>query len=677
MPLEDLTDAERNLLADLFGEALGRNPAERNAFIESSTSDTRLRGELNSLLDVSEESNSYFDKLSVELITPALIAASDASDDELKIDGTVSHYEIVERIGGGGMGVVFKARDTRLGRTVALKFLPARHASDPIAHARLLAEAQAASALDHPNIGVVYEIGEANNTPFIAMGWYDGTTLKEVIRGGSISSSEIISIAAQVTSALSAAHAAGIVHRDVKPANVLLTTSGSVKLVDFGIAKLIDREMADDRTTAGTPAYMSPEQTRGERVDARTDLWSLGVMLYEMLAGERPFRGSSSSEVINAIRNDEPVYDGVFPGDISPELRSIIERCLAKKPADRFATANELLESLNDCASRSKRSRDRPTKSDEAYELFLKGRNSWNERTRPKLEEALVYFRAALEKDPDFAVAHSALAELYVNMSNFEYMPAEEALVRAGVSADRALALDPSLAEAHSTRGFVLASRSRFEASEESFNKSIELNPKYLWSRHYYTLLLMMMNRVEEAMIQNTAALELDPLALPVNATRGILFSMSEDRTRAREQYEHTLALAPEFPLARYYHGAFEAGEKKYSTAIDSLERALKSAPRFPGVRASLAWCYMELGRIEDASQLIRDLENSVTTERSRINLALGRAVTGQSGIAFEMLQTARWDVPTLIELRANPLLTVFRTDPRYRELMAAAGLAA
>jgi tetratricopeptide (TPR) repeat protein len=343
-----MDDRERDRLATLLEQVLGLPPEARAAFLdEVADENPALSDELRSLVAASESSSGYFEELAERVVPPVLAAAGGAPGGGVAIGQTVSHYEILERVADGGMGVVYRARDLRLGRAVALKFLPTALTADAAARARLLAEARAASALDHPNIGVVHEVGETEaGGLFIAMGWYGGETLKERLRRGPIPVAEVIDVAAQIANALAAAHRAGIIHRDVKPSNVLIAGDGLVKLVDFGIAKVVGTDLTREGATLGTVAYMSPEQTRGEAVDGRTDVWSLGVVLYEMLAGERPFRGETDHTVIFAIRHDEPAPIGGFRDDLPDALAGAVERCLAKEPAGRYERAKDLLADL-------------------------------------------------------------------------------------------------------------------------------------------------------------------------------------------------------------------------------------------------------------------------------------------------------------------------------------------
>lgn len=343
-----MDDPLRERLGVLLDQALALPRAARPRFLEEACGqDAALREEIGSLLAAFESSPDYIEDVVERMAASAPATAAKMSGEEVAIGQTVSHYEILEQIGDGGMGVVYKARDARLGRPVALKFLPPRLTGDATARARLVAEARAASALDHPNIGVVHDIGEtAAGGLFIAMGWYQGETLKERLQRGPLPVHEALGVAIQMAGALAVAHRAGIIHRDVKPSNVLITSEGLAKLVDFGIAKMAGTEMTREGATLGTVAYMSPEQTRGEAVDARTDLWSLGVVLYEMLAGQRPFRGDSDETVIYAIRHDDPEPLAGPRPDVPPALAGVIETCLVKQPDGRYGRAEDLLADL-------------------------------------------------------------------------------------------------------------------------------------------------------------------------------------------------------------------------------------------------------------------------------------------------------------------------------------------
>jgi tetratricopeptide (TPR) repeat protein len=264
------------------------------------------------------------------------------------IGQTVSHYKILGELGRGGMGAVYRAEDLKLGRQVAIKFLPADKIADPEARRRFVQEAKAASALDHPNIGVVHEIDEtpAGQT-FIVMGYYEGGTLKEKLAAGRFAVIDALDIAIQIAAGLARAHEHGIVHRDIKPANILLATDGTAKIIDFGIAKLADQtQMTRTGSTIGTLGYMAPEQARGLAVDRRADLFAVGVLLYEMLAGRLPFSGENFATVIYKIVNEEPEPLSMHREQLPGSLQNVVDLALAKEPVQRYQSADELLRDL-------------------------------------------------------------------------------------------------------------------------------------------------------------------------------------------------------------------------------------------------------------------------------------------------------------------------------------------
>ena len=338
----------------LYHAALEHAPNERAAYLEQACAgDAALRREVESLLGYDAQAADFIEQPAVAF------AAEDLADEQstMQLGQHISHYQILSRLGAGGMGEVFLAQDTTLNRHVALKLLPKQFTIVTERVQRFEREARAASALNHPNILTIHEIGRTDDTHFIVTEYVEGQTLRQRMKTARMSLPDALDVAIQIANALAAAHEAGIVHRDIKPENVMIRNDGIVKVLDFGLAKLTERKREgekkreEDSSTAtgivmGTPRYMSPEQARGEKVDARSDIFSFGVMLYEMLAGAAPFAGKTNTDVILAIIEKEPPPLSHYSPAIPETLEWLVSKALTKEREERYQTAREMLVDL-------------------------------------------------------------------------------------------------------------------------------------------------------------------------------------------------------------------------------------------------------------------------------------------------------------------------------------------
>ncbi len=334
---------------DLFHRALRLQSSDRTTFLAEHCSQPRLQSEVTTLLEAHARATGFMER------PPAPPWAESSAGDSL-VGQVVGHYEVTRRIGAGGMGVVYEAKDTRLGRIVALKALAPQFTHDPSRRERLKREAQATAGLNHSGIATVFALEQIDSHMYLATEFVPGQTLRDELARGPLPLRRVLDVGVAVARALAAAHDHGVIHRDLKPENVMALPGGGVKILDFGLARLRNQASSEpaltgDGTILGTPAYMSPEQIRGQAVDGRSDIFALGVLLFELATGRHPFSGSDSASTLARILEAEPHPwpDLTASGSVRPELRDfaeIVTRCLRKRPEDRYSSAESIAESL-------------------------------------------------------------------------------------------------------------------------------------------------------------------------------------------------------------------------------------------------------------------------------------------------------------------------------------------
>lgn len=782
------------------------------------------------------------------------------------IGKTVSHYKILEKLGAGGMGEVYKAEDTKLKRTVALKFLPRELTRDREVKKRFIREAQAASALEHPNICSIYEIEETeDNRMFIAMACCTGGSLEDKIHRGPLPISEAIDIVIQIARGLAKAHEKGITHRDVKPANVLLTEDGEAKIVDFGLAKLAgQKKITSEGKRLGTPAYMSPEQARGTGIDRRTDIWSLGIMLYEMLSGQLPFNGENNLSVLSLIVNERPVEIRELHPGIPIELERIIEKMLEKDAADRYQYVDELIvdlrrlkrdsdrdsqprttgatapttnlvvtgrkkkkfffltaallglmavltvtmllimpakdridslailpfiniggredteylsdgipESLisslqkipnlkvisfnsvrqryknktpdartvgkaldvrsvamgrltlrgdditinieiidtrdnsiilsgeyfekfrNLIGIRTKIARDisaklrgrltgeeekkvfAPTTSDPGAETnYLLGRYHWNKRTEEGINQAIDYFKKAIELDPAFALAYSGLADSYTVLPGYSGVAIEELLPKAKDAAVKALEIDPLLAEANASYAIILMQEFKWEDSLAMFKKAIDINPNYASAQHWCGVNSGILGSHDLAAEHLQKALEIDPLSLVINRNLGLAYLWARQYEKAIAQFEKTLAIVPGDFFSHFFIAGIYNVPGQYDRFVHHVQSYLTAA----GVPDTAeiynkAFAQKSIDKSSLRNYIKGILKIATESDHPLLNRLVSKALLfnrlGDTENAFVMLEkaAAMHDPLCILSIR-NPEFDNLRADPRFLELL-------
>jgi non-specific serine/threonine protein kinase len=567
----------------LLEGALERPAGERGAFINAACAgDQSLQHEVESLIASHQQARSFLE-------APALAGSK---DDASLVGRTLGAYRILARLGSGGMGEVFLAQDSRLGRKVALKFLPEAVSSDRERLQRFHQEASAASALNHPNILVIHEIGEAEGRHFIATEHVEGETLRERMSRGRLGVSEAVDITRQVARGLTAAHAAGIVHRDVKPANIMLRRDGYAKLLDFGLAKLAaapeggvdpDAETLMSTTPGillGTVAYMSPEQARGLKLDARTDVWSLGVVLFEMLTGRVPFEGSSGADVLSAILAKDPVPPRRLASEIPLALERIVLKALEKERTERYQTVEELAAAVAELERRLERGTSRVRR-------VPQGSRTKKRPTAPdspaKTRLIALPFRILRTDDETDFLAFSLPDAITSSLSGLDSIVVRSSLVAAHFGSER---LDVKRIAAEADVDVVLTG-TLLRAGEQLrvCTQLVEASAgTVVWSLTSH-LTLREIFQVHDDLVQRIVA----SLSLPLTAHEQRLLKQDVPASpRAYEFYLRANQL-----MQRIGIGAVEAP----FLARDLYLRCLEDDPRYAPAWARLGRCYRLIGK--------------------------------------------------------------------------------
>jgi serine/threonine protein kinase/Flp pilus assembly protein TadD len=716
----------------LWEAARGLPPHERDEMLASHSVDGALREELESLLDRATAAESFFDRFLSVVPQQGNAVSEDRQDADTQDDAasrpdaslrpnadpmlgaTIGHYEIVARLGEGGMGIVYRAVDLRLRRPVALKLLRTHTPHNLRAKERLLVEARAAAALDHANICTIYEVGEtAEQSTFIAMAFYPGVTIDEVMGGRPMPLPNALDYATQIARGLSAAHERGIVHRDIKPANVIVTDDGVVKLLDFGIARMPDVDVSHEGVTPGTIAYMSPEQVTSRAVDQRTDLWSLGVVLYEMCTGVRPFGGDNAGAILYAILHESPVNVSTLRRELPPRVEAIIERLLTKDPEQRYRDAEQLiadLVSISDApppatlepvSERPRRGWSRyapwygaavlavgaliafwpgtppPPASDRriaAEDLTTQGKRDVLFRSESGRRQSLEFFRQAITVDSTYAPARASLAHMLVlNGEDVGGRVRREQLREAETAARAAIGLDSLLPDAHAALGHVLLFDYQFAKAEEQFRRALELNPNERYVRESLVWLYIFMDRPRDALEQAERAAEDNPQSPTAIAEVARALLVNGRCDEALEHLGRLTYLQP--PPAR--SGAIAAQcyarQQMWQKAIDELRPVAERNPRQS--EPWLAFMLARAGRTEEARQ-IRDrlLELWRRGNGGAYGVAVAYAGFGELDNAFEWLDKSIDDR----SLRYNimePAFDELRRDPRFDRLRSRLGI--
>ena len=822
---------------EIFDAVVDCAPAERATLLaQRCGGNEQLRRDVELLLKGHQEAEGFIESPAFETAPELLI-----DDPDALVGQRIGHYRIESVLGVGGMGIVYLAHDEQLERKVALKLLPQLLVADEAQLQRLIHEARTASALNHPNIVTIHEIGEVEGTHYIATEYIEGITLRERIARGMISPEAALDLASQIASALCVAHAAGIVHSDIKPENIMIRPDGYVKVLDFGIARFapLGTPLAEGATPGpvlGTARYMSPEQAGGQPVDARSDLWSFGVTLYEMLTGRAPFAGETAADVQAAVQSEPIDPLGEMP------MRAIVQKALQKNPAERYQTAEKIFHDLralkeNDGSRANRKTRRRlaivsaaaillalffvyrgasvapeissiavlpfqdtdpdPTteylvdgltenlinnlatlprirvmarstaftykgktidpqtigrdlKVDaiitgrisrrneqiglqvelvktadgsqvwgvqhqrapaelpalqsqilravseklrprlslaeqsrvarqhtadvEAYRSYLRGLFHQEKRTQKDLQESVTHFERAIERDPIYAQAYAGLAESYRLYGNYDVAPPIVACPKAKAAALKALELDDTLADAHTTLGMIFLSFDwNLPAAEKEFQRALELNPNDSKAYHRYgNSYLLVARRFDEAIAAMKRAEELDPLAPIIATNLGETYAAAGKLDQAIEQLQKTILIYPTFANAYFDLGRAYLLRRDFAAALKEFETGSQIAPNEAGLFVMVGVAHAFAGE-RAAAAAVLDRVHELSSERyfPPYYVAMIHAGLGEKDQALTLLEKACADrAAEMVFLDQEQAFAGLHSASRFRELL-------
>jgi predicted Ser/Thr protein kinase/Flp pilus assembly protein TadD len=574
-----------------------------------------------------------------------------AEQKQSMVGRTLGHYQIVSLLGAGGMGEVFRARDSKLDRTVALKILPSAVAADQQRMRRFVGEAKAASALNHPNVAHIYEIGEAGGVSFIAMEYVEGQTLAAKIGDRPLEVAEVIEIGIQAADALDEAHGKGITHRDLKPANIMLTPRGQVKVLDFGLAKInrpgeqdVDTSLSTLMQTTpgvvmGTVPYMSPEQALGRDVDHRSDIFSLGAVLYELATARRPFSGMNASETVDLILHAQPEAISRFNHDVPEELERIVGKCLEKEREQRYQSAGELLVDLKNL----KRGADSGAGTTQRVVLGRVGQR------RRSMVVAL-------------AVSLLVLGSIGLYLL-WGRSPAIDSV-----------AVLPFVNASALGQAYVAFVPCNIALGDLEFQRALELSPSLALAHQYLGGSLGLQSRLDESLAEYLKARELDPLSPIIARQVAFTYFFKRDYVRAIELVRQSHKLGPAFIGTVEIEVYIQNG--LFNETLAELENAKRERQSDPILVFGTGMVYATQGKREAALQIIKQLEAmsgaglSQAQSIAKIYLALS-----EKELAFGWLERGLQAGAIGLFFKDEPVWDPIRTNPRFADLLRRMGI--